>query len=298
MIFVSFAVICVIGLPMETLKKRIQQIKKKRPGYEAMLDFYQGVRGEQGKMKSSLTLRPLTLKKEWKDLLMKEGFPLLEKKDFPLDINASLSLFQSLCRIGKEANPHMAEQVKKIEEAVSEKKIDLSALLKGGGNEQKVEGIAKELGLDKKILLFFIHSSLKPSIETGVEQLSRKIETETWMKGSCPVCGSLPYLSLLKEEVGKRFLLCSYCGYQWRIDRMICPFCNNRDQESLQFFYAEEEKTHRIDLCDKCHQYIKTIDLRTIGETDFPLEDLATLHLDITASKKGYQRPVPNPWID
>jgi FdhE protein len=152
--------------------------------------------------------------------------------------------------------------------------------------------------LDKKILLFFIHSSLKPSIETGVEKLSHEIDTETWMRGSCPVCGSLPCLSLLKEEVGKRYLLCSHCGYQWRIDRMICPFCNNRDHEFLQFFYAEEEKTHRIDLCDKCHQYIKTIDLRTMGETDFLLEDLATLHLDIVASKKGYKTPVPNPWID
>ena len=190
----------------------------------------------------------------------------------------------------------MSEQVKKIEEAMAEKKIDLGTLFKEGGNEEKVEEAVKELGLDKKILLFFIHASLKPSIETGVEKLSREIETETWMKGSCPVCGSLPYLSLLKEEVGKRFLLCSHCGYQWRIDRMICPFCNNRDQESLQFFYAEEEKTHRVDLCDKCHQYIKTIDLRTLGETDFPLEDLATLHLDIVASKKGYKRPVPNPW--
>jgi formate dehydrogenase maturation protein FdhE len=26
------------------------------------------------------------------------------------------------------------------------------------------------------------------------------------------------------------------------------------------------------------------------------LEDLATLHLDISASQKGYKRPVPNPW--
>ena len=283
---------------METLKKRIQQIKKKKPSYKEMLDFYQEIREEQDKMKSSLTLGPIALKKEWKDLLMKEGFPLLEKKDFPLDIEASLSLFKSLCQIGKEANPHMAEQVKKIEKAMSEKKIDLGILFKEEGNEQIVEGIAKELGLDKKILLFFIHSSLKPSIETGVEQLSREIETETWMKGQCPICGSLPSLSLLKEEVGKRFLLCSHCGYQWRIDRIICPFCNNRDQESLQFFYAEEEKTHRIDLCDKCHQYIKTIDLRTLGETDLPLEDLATLHLDITASKKGYKRPVPNPWME
>jgi FdhE protein len=281
---------------METLSKRIQQIKKKRPGYKVMLDFYQKVREEQRKTKSSLTLEPIALKKEWKDLLAKEGFPLLEKKDFPIDIEASLSLFKSLCQIGKEANPHMAEQVKKIEKAMSEKKFDLSTLFKEGGNEQKVEGIAEELRLDKKILLFFIHSSLKPSIETGVEQLSREVATEAWMKGHCPICGSLPYLSLLKEEVGKRFLLCSHCGYSWRVDRVSCPFCTNEDQETLQYFYAEEEKTHRVDLCDKCHQYIKTIDLRSIGETDFFLEDLATLHLDIVAFKRGYKRPVPNPW--
>ena len=283
---------------METLRKRIQQIKKKRPGYKVMLDFYQRVREEQERVKASLTIEPIHLKKDWKALLTKEGFPLLERKDFPIDIEASLSLFKSLCQIGKEANPHMAEEVRKIEKAMSEKKIDLNTLFEEGGNEQKVEGIAKELGLDKKILLFFIHSSVKPSIEAGAEKLSREIETETWMRGSCPVCGSLPSLSLLKEEVGKRFLLCSHCGYQWRIDRIICPFCDNRDQESLQFFYAEEETTHRVDLCDKCHQYIKTIDLRNLGEIDPSLEDLATLHLDITASKKGYKRPAPNPWID
>jgi FdhE protein len=263
-----------------------------------MLAFYQRVREEQEKVRTSLTIEPIQLKKEWKALLAKEGFPLLERKDFPIDIEASLSLFKSLCHIGKDANPHMAEQVKKIEEAMSEKKIDLSTLFKGGGNEEKIDGVAKELGLDKKILLFFIHSSLRPSIETGVEKLSHEIETETWMRGSCPVCGSLPSLSLLKEEVGKRFLLCSFCGYSWRVDRISCPFCNNKDQESLQFLYVEDEKTHRVDLCGKCHQYIKTIDLRTIGETDPSLEDLATLHLDITAKKKGYTRPVPTPWID
>lgn len=284
-------------LPMESLKKRIRQLKEKRPGYKAMLDFHQKIREYQKKTKSSLSLEPITLKKEWKDLLAKEGFPLLEKKDFPLDIEASLFLFKSLCEIGKEANPHMAEEVKKIEKAMSEEKIDMSTLFKEGGNERKIGEIAEKLGLDGKILLFFVHSSLQPSIETGTEQLSREIKTETWMKGHCPICGSLPCLSLLKEEVGKRFLLCSYCGYQWRIDRMACPFCNNEDQKTLQYFYAEEEKAHRVDLCEKCHQYIKSIDLRTIGETDFLLEDLATLHLDIVASKRGYKRPVPNPWI-
>jgi FdhE protein len=103
-------------------------------------------------------------------------------------------------------------------------------------------------------------------------------------------------LSLLKEEVGKRSLLCSFCGYQWRIERLVCPFCGNKEQESLQYFHAEGEEAHRIDLCDKCHQYIKTIDLRKIEAIDPILEDLATLHLDILASQKGYKRPIPNPW--
>jgi FdhE protein len=236
------------------------------------------------------------MKKEWKELLKKEGYSLIEKKDFPVDLEASFSLFESLCEIGKDANPHMAEQVKKIEENIQNKKLDLKKLLKTATDEQKVKQIADELGLDKKILLFLIDKSVKPSIETGVEKLLHEIDAEGWMKGSCPICGSLPFLSLLKEEVGKRFLLCSYCGYQWRIDRLICPFCNNKEQESLHYLSPEGEEAYRIDLCDKCHQYIKTIDLRRTETSDLSLEDLATLHLDLMASQKGYKRPVPSPW--
>jgi FdhE protein len=282
---------------LENLKKRIQQIKKRRPGYGEILNFYQKVKEEQEKIKASLTTDPIRLKKEWKDLLAKEGFLLIEKKDFPLDIEASFSLFQSLCEIGKEANPYMAEQVRKIEENIGKNRINLKGLFKEGVYEEKVEQIAKELGLDKKVFFFLIHNSIRPSIEAAVEQLLNELNTETWTKGYCPVCGSLPQLSLLKEEVGKRFLVCSYCGCQWQTDRILCPFCNNKDQESLHYFTAEGEDTYRIDLCDKCHQYIKTIDLRTIGEIDPSLEDLATLHLDVIASQKGYKRPVPNPWI-
>jgi FdhE protein len=191
----------------------------------------------------------------------------------------------------------MAEQVRKIKEALDNKKIDLKNLLKEGVQEQKIERVADEFGLDIKVFSFLIQSSIKPSIEAGMEQLHSELDPETWLKGYCPVCGSLPSLSLLKEEGGKRYLLCSYCGYQWRIDRLFCPFCNNKEQESLQYFCGEGEEAYRIDLCEKCHQYIKTIDYRNLEESDPVLEDLATLHLDILASQKGYKRPIPNPWV-
>ena len=52
----------------------------------------------------------------------------------------------------------------------------------------------------------------------------------------------------------------------------------------------------RIDLCDSCHHYIKTIDVRTLEAPDPCLEDLGTLHLDVVAARKGYSRVVPNRW--
>jgi len=281
---------------LEKLKKRIQQLKKKRPGYKDILGFYQKVKEAQERVKASLKIEPIKLKKEWKELLAKEGFSLLQKEDFPIDTEASNQLFQSICQIGKDGNPHMAEQAIKIKEVIDKKKIDLKKLLRQGAKEQKIEQVADESGLDKTVFLFLIQSSIRPSIEAGVEQLRNEIDPETWLKGYCPLCGSFPSLSLLKEEVGKRYLLCSFCGYQWRVDRLFCPFCNNKEQGSLHYFYGEGEETYRIDLCDKCDNYIKTIDLRKIEEIDPGLEDLATLHLDLLASQKGYKRSVPNPF--
>jgi FdhE protein len=281
---------------LKKLKSRIEQLKKKRPGYGKILDFYQKVKEVQDKSKTSLRIDPTKLKKEWKELLTKEGFSLIQKEDFPMDIQGSSKLFQTLCQIGKEANLHMAEQVRKIEEAIESKRLDLRKLFKQGVKEEKVEQVVNEFGLDKKVFSFLIQSSTKPSIEAGMERLRSEVDSEAWLKGYCPICGSPPSLSLLKEETGKRYLLCSYCGYEWRIDRLLCPFCNNKDQKSLHYLFAEGEEGHRIDICEKCHQYIKTIDYRKLEESDPVMEDLATLHLDILASQKGYKRPIPNPW--
>jgi FdhE protein len=279
-----------------TFKERVQQLKKKRPGYGEILDFYLKIKEAQVRAKTSLKMDPIKLKKGWKDLLAKEGFSLIQKEDFPLDIPASIKLFHSLCRIGQKANPHMAEQVGKINKILNDNKMDLEKLLKGGVKEREIEDMTDELGLDTKVFSFLIQSSTRPSIEARMEQLRSELDSETWLKGHCPVCGSLPSLSLLKGEGGKRYLLCSYCGYEWRIGRLSCAVCGNKEQESLKLFYGEGEEAYRIDLCDKCHHYIKTIAYRNLDESDPCLEDLATLHLDLLASQKGYKRLVPNPW--
>jgi FdhE protein len=282
---------------LNKLGKRIQSLEEKHPHYAEILDFYYKVRQHQERVKPSLKTERLPLKHEWRDLLRKEGFPLLQRQDFPLDLESSIQLFKSLCQIAKKANPFMSEQTRKIERILKERRIELGLFLKDGLDEKKIEKTAEDFKVDQKVLAFLIQNSTKPSIEASRATVHDQIEAETWLKGYCPVCGSLPFLSLLKEETGKRFLVCSFCSHQWRTERISCPFCGNKEPGSLQFFQAEGEELYRIDLCEKCHQYIKTIDARVIEVFDPSLEDLATLHLDLVASKKGYKRPVPNPWI-
>ncbi len=277
---------------MGILRDRAQQLKAKRPGYGDILDFYVKIRKAQVASETSLKIDPIKLKGKWSD----EGFSLIRKEDFPVDVEASIILFLTLCRIGKTANPHMAGEVEKIENLLREDKLDLEELLGDAGKGRRSEQVADDLGLDKQVLSFLAYNSIRPSIEAAIEQLRCDLEHESWRECHCPVCGSLPSLNLLKGNEGKRYSLCSYCGFQWRIDRLSCAVCGNGEHVSLSYFSGEGEEAFRIDLCEKCNHYIKTIDYRKLETSDPALEDLATLHLDVLAVEKGYTRAVPALW--
>ena len=283
---------------LERLRERAHQLKEKRPGYGQILDFYVKVKEAQIASRAVLEVDPIKLKKQWESHPAEKDFPLIRKEDLPLDVEASIRLFHTLCQIGKTANPHMAEQVEKIEEVLNDSKMDLAKVLTGRGKEQLSDHIDAHRDVDKQILSFLIQNSIRSSIEAGVEQLRGELDPETWRKSHCPVCGSLPSLNLLKGPEGKRYSLCSYCGYEWSIDRLSCAVCANKEQQFLSFFCGEGEESYRIDLCDKCHHYIKTIDYRTLEPSDPCLEDLATLHLDVVAAKQGYRRAVLSYWSD
>jgi FdhE protein len=283
---------------MGMVRERARQLKEKWPGYRALLDFYVKVRELQAASSVSVRVDTAKVNKNGKCLPAEEGISLLGKEDFPIDMEVSIGLFRSMCRLGSAANPHFASQVEKIEQALVGNGLDLKELFRGGENGQAIDRAAADRGLDRQVLSFLVRSSTRPSIEAGREQLRGALDPETWRKSRCPVCGSLPTLSLLRGDGGMRYSLCSCCGCQWRIDRMSCPVCGSKEQGDLHYFYGEGESACRIDLCDTCRHYIKTIDYRSLEESDPCLEDLATLHLDVLAAQKGYRRAVPNPWTD
>lgn len=279
-----------------TLRERAEQLKEKRPAYAPLLDFFVAVREAQALAMPKVLAAPVSAGNAWDTGAGVLTMPRIGQNGFAIDLKSSVELFAVLCRLGKRANPHFATQVEKVERALADGGLQLNALLSAGVGDGFAQ--AADIGLDAGIVSFLVANSIRPSIEAARDQALAGFEPESWRRCFCPVCGALPTLGVLKGERGLRHCVCSQCHCQWLVDRLGCPICDNKQQDLLQHFVADSDPACRIDLCDRCHHYIKTIDLRALDTPDPVLEDLATLHLDVLAVERGYLRAVPNPWSD
>ena len=277
----------------ERMQKRIAAIKKAYPNYQGLLEFFEKLLLEQLNTKAKVEYRPVGISEDRVRIRAKEGFPMLSKEDFPFDPHLATRLFRSICRIAKRENEKLKAEVGKIERALRRKKIDLETCLRKAreGNRDYLSQVAADVGMDQGVMNFLLHTTIKPFVEATASHLRDMVDEDSWDKGYCPICGSQPLMAELRGEEGKRIWTCSFCGNQWRGKRLMCPFCENTDHRTLRYFYTEKEKAYRIDVCDKCKRYIKTVDTRQLADEIFlPVEDLATLHLDILAADKGFKR--------
>jgi FdhE protein len=289
------------GLKMETqtdsdakrMKDRIAAIKKAHPNYQGILEFFGKLLLEQLKTKAEVDIPPLEISEDRARIRAKEGFPMLSRGDFFVDPQLATRLFRSVCRIAKRENEKLKAEVGKIEKSLRQKRIDLQTCLAKAveGDHDYLSRLSAEGGIDLAVLNFLLHTTIKPFVEAMASHMSDKVDEDLWDKGCCPICGSQPLMGELRGEEGRRIWTCSFCGSQWRGKRLMCPFCENTEHQTLRYFYTEREKAYRIDVCDKCKRYIKTVDTQKIVDEIFlPVEDLATLHLDILAANKGFKR--------
>ncbi len=138
------------------------------------------------------------------------------------------------------------------------------------------------------VLEAIVHATLKPFLVSYARKYQGKFDQERWRRGYCPVCGGSPDLAYLEKENGARWLLCSRCDTPWLFQRLQCPYCNTTDQNALSY-YTGDVGRYRLYICEQCHQYLKTVDLRqSKADIVLPLERLFTLNLDIQAQEQGY----------
>ena len=293
-------------MKIDKIKERINSIKTAHPMYNELLTFFGEIVTKQYEFKQQIQIEASipNIEEGKAKKKIEEGIPILKDEEFEIDLSSTSELFDALCEIAKSQNEKLRNEVQKIEKTVREGKLNLKSPTSVGSREelfQKVahndfdyiDKISNSLSLDKDVLTLLTLNSVKPSMELIAHRLKNLVNIEPWSGICCPICGSPPAISELRGEEGRRILFCSFCSTEWQGRRMMCYNCGNTDNQTLRYFYTQEEGKYRIDVCDKCKHYLKTLDFRKFDEEIVPsVEDMATLHLDILAEREDYRNPM------
>ena len=90
-----------------------------------------------------------------------------------------------------------------------------------------------------------------------------------------------------------RYLVCVLCGTEWLFNRIRCPSCLEENPAKLPSFQSDVHKGVRIEACETCKRYVKSIDL-TLDARPMPeVDDLVSLAMDLWAMEQGFTRLEP-----
>lgn len=135
---------------------------------------------------------------------------------------------------------------------------------------------------------------LQPYAEHLAEQAEIGYGQE--IPATCPFCSRKPAVGVLRPEGdgAKRSLICSMCSTEWPCGRILCPACGEQNSGKLAVYSADEFAHVRVEACDSCGCYIKTVDLSKNGRAVPIVDELATIPLNLWAQQQGYVKMQTN----
>lgn len=234
---------------------------------------------------------------EWDAIVLVPGervnpaAPLLHEATFHVPIRLARSWVQHLLRATGDAGGPDAFALTATSRAQD---LDSLALLQAAAmqDHEALRATAAESGIHPDILVALAQLVAMPLLHSAAARLG-SIKPAVWEHSYCPVCGALPALAELRGLERTRALRCGRCGTDWAIDRLRCAYCRSTDQRRLGSLVPEEGgEMRKVDTCRDCGGYIKVLTtLRPWPPYRAPLEDLASVDLDLVALEHGFVRP-------
>lgn len=268
----------------------LRQATQSSPEYADIVPLFSGIyeylQGRESQTGISVELPDSDPKER-----LENHFPLISITDLRVDRERTivflLGVIAVLIRKGKEN----AGYLRSIAAALQSGTIDPASLY-GAILERRrapINDLAELLSVPSPLVEYIFEMPLKTALECFSAGY-RAEHVAGWQENFCPICGSRPGMAELSGEEGRRMLSCSACSFSWQFKRLTCAYCGCDDPEKLSYFTAGDGAT-RVDTCKACSRYIKTRDSRKAA-SDVPLEveDLLTIHLDLLASREGFER--------
>ena len=274
----------------------MEQIKREKPAYRNLLDFYEKNFVAKEEFYQSLKYLPVHSDEQFVQKNFKAGVPILDKRTIELDLKALGEFFLKLLQICQERNPETARWLSSL---IEKGDLDVGTTLKQMWDGKITPHTwTKETYRDPTLLNFLFIETLKPLYEYLADNLAALINVTHWEKGYYPICGEIPLIAVIPEGEWSRLLFCVYCGMEWPFPFLMCPFCGNEEEKGIKYLVVKNEKQYRIEACKVCSTYLKVVDIESLGyQVPSDIENIITLHLDMLAQREGYHRGARYPLL-
>ena len=281
---------------VERIERSFADLEKNHPPLAGMLAPFKALLVERARLREEAPDLPeLPVPKLDPERLRQGVFWAADAEVFATDRPEWLAFFrQSLERLlpVMGANfPGLAREAETVLAALARGRLDLAGLFRCAAGGGDISGVAGQLGLPADKLAFLAAEAARPLLEHRAGQLGPSVPEGVWSRGECPLCGRPPEISILRGQVGQRFLRCSRCSHEWRFPRSQCPACMNDDHTGLEFLYLKDREGERAEGCRFCKRYLLGLDARRLGESLAPEAYAAGLaHLHLLAAESGYSQ--------
>jgi len=162
-------------------------------------------------------------------------------------------------------------------------------------NRAELKKISDDFRIGFEEYYYLVLNMFKPLVVAMRGDVNISPEDSSFEDSRCPFCGYYPDMSKIVESRDNvRILHCGFCENEWRLKRLLCSVCGNTETEKLGYLTAGDDTLYRVDYCEECMGYIKTLKVnRQNEETKYNLtvENIITTRLDASAMELGYKRP-------
>lgn len=259
------------------------------------LEFLEAWRTRSSRWQDQVPAPPAIVAREWLEDALQQGEPLVLAVQPQVPAGLFAEVLLDLMRVLQQyrTDAALAPLARAVREATAEQRQALAeAALAASADD--LRAWAAEGSATQDLLLALAPLALQPFLGRYAHGLTQAVPLQSWRQTYCPVCGREPDVARIDPD-NLRHLHCGQCGARWQYHRLPCIWCGTEDPKQVQILQATEWEPWRVDVCDACGGYVKTLDQRHGGTLSRPgvdlfLEDARTRQLDVVAQQRGYRR--------
>ncbi|MDX2258375.1 MAG: formate dehydrogenase accessory protein FdhE [Hyphomicrobiaceae bacterium] len=146
------------------------------------------------------------------------------------------------------------------------------------------------------------HVLAAAALQVHLALLARQLDVDKLQRvadGACPACGGAPVTSMIVGWLGahgSRFCTCSMCATHWNVSRIKCLVCGS--EKGIAYHSLEgSDGVISGETCESCSSYVKMLHQHKSQHVDPVADDVATLALDLTLAREGWQRASVNAFL-